>query len=74
MRYILMLFILASCAAKENKIEKSVPSASIFDGSISKVLGCIFAPHECKKIEKEESLKQQEQITKELDELDKESK
>jgi len=74
MKYILILLILASCVAKETKLEKSTPSISVFDGSISKVLGCIFAPQECERIDKEESLKQQEQITKELDELDKESK
>jgi hypothetical protein len=38
--------------------------------SIADILGCMFAPHECKKIKEEEQ--QQEEITKGFEEVDKE--
>jgi hypothetical protein len=74
MKYILLLLILASCTAKQPTVQSAPPSASIFDGSISRVLGCMFAPQECEKIKEEESIKQQKEITKELEKLDNETK
>ena len=73
MKYILILLILASCTAKQPTAQTTKP-LSVFDGSISKVLGCIFAPQECEKIKEEDSKQHQEEITKELDELDTEEK
>ncbi len=73
MKYIFLLLILVSCTAKQ-PTAKTIPSVSVFDGSISRVLGCMFAPQECEKIKEEESIKQQKEITQELEQLDKEAK
>ena len=73
MKYIFVLLILVSCTAKQ-PTAKTTPSISVFDGSISRVLGCMFAPQECEKVEEEESIKQQKEITQELEQLDKEAK
>ena len=82
MRYLILLLILASCAAKEPVVEKSQPSISIFNGAVSTMLGCIFAPQECKQLKQKQvdekphqtQEEYQQEITKELDELDKEGK
>tara|TARA_B100001057_G_scaffold481223_1_gene554992 strand:+ start:2905 stop:3129 length:225 start_codon:yes stop_codon:yes gene_type:complete len=74
MKYILLLLILASCAAKQPEVKTKPDAISIFDGSMSRVLGCIFAPQECENIKQEERLQQQREITRELEELDKEEK
>jgi len=73
MKYIFLLLIVASCTVKQPTTEQQPQSMSVFNGSISKVLGCIFAPQECEKIKQEEKIKQQKEITKELEELDKET-
>ena len=38
------------CAKKHTEI-KSEPSVNVFNGTISKMLGCIFAPAECKDLQ-----------------------
>ena len=80
MRYIFLVLLLTSCTIKQPIPNEQPKSMSAFDGSISKVLGCIFAPQECEKIKKDENKphqtqeEYQQEITKELDELDKEGK
>jgi len=82
MKYIFLLLIVASCATKEPVVNKSEPSVSVFNGAVSNMLGCIFAPQECKQLKQKQidekphqTQKEYEQeITKELEELDKEAK
>ena len=82
MRYLILLLILASCAAKEPVVEKSQPSVSIFNGAVSTMLGCIFAPQECEQLKQKQTDEKphqtqkeyQQEITEELEELDKDTK
>ena len=72
--FIILLFAgLNGCANKTAKVKTADNEPSIGRmQSIADILGCMFAPHECKKIKEEE--KQQEEITEEFDKLDKETK
>ena len=82
MRYIFLVLLLTSCTIKQPIPNEQPKSMSVFDGSISKVLGCIFAPQECKQLKEKQTEEKphqtqeeyQQEITKELDELDKEGK
>ena len=82
MRYLILLLILASCATKDPVVEKSQPSISVFNGAISNMLGCIFVPQECEQIKQKQTQEKphqtqkeyQNQITKELEELDNQTK
>jgi hypothetical protein len=82
MRYLILLLILASCTAKEPVVDKSEPSVSVFNGAVSNMLGCIFAPQECEQLKQKQTDEKphqtqkeyEQEITKELEELDKEAK
>ena len=59
------------CVKKIPTRESNRPS--VFDGSISNALGCIFAPDKCDQIKdmsEQEKKKQEEEITKEYEEMD----
>ena len=64
---IVVLMAITGCADKKKLVK---PAPNIYDGSISKILGCMFAPASCS----QEKNNQEKQITKEFDELDAESK
>ena len=70
--FIILLFAgLNGCANKTAKVETADNEPTIGKmQSIADILGCMFAPHECKKIKEEEQ--QQEEITKGFEEVDKE--
>ena len=47
------------------------PNMSVNNGTLSKMLGCIFAPSECEKFKKQESQEDlQDEITEEMMEMD----
>jgi|TARA_B100001094_G_scaffold120862_1_gene116590 hypothetical protein len=68
---VLVMISLQGCANK-TKVIKSEPSVNVFNGTISKMLGCIFAPAECKDLQnsKESNEELQDQITEEMMEMD----
>tara|TARA_B100000989_G_scaffold120888_1_gene89164 strand:- start:5044 stop:5310 length:267 start_codon:yes stop_codon:yes gene_type:complete len=70
--FIILLFAgLNGCANKTSEIRTADSGSSISKmQSIADVLGCMFAPNECKKIKEEEQ--QQEEITEGFEEVDKE--
>ena len=63
--------VLMSFATIHTEI-KSEPSVNVFNGTISKMLGCIFAPAECKDLQNstENNKDLQDQITEEMMEMD----
>ena len=67
---IVLIVMVAGCSktikTSKNELKSSPPNFE----AIADVLGCMFAPDTCKR----ESNDDQEEITKELDELDKEQK
>ena len=71
----LMLFIMVmnSCAKKSTTPATPV---SVYDGSISKAIGCVFAPSECAKQQDQNQKKIEEEkaIQKEWEEIDKQLK
>ena len=68
---VLVMISLQGCANK-TKVIKSEPSVNVFNGTISKMLGCIFAPAECKDLQNSEESNEdlQDQITEEMMEMD----
>ena len=47
------------------------PNISVYNGTLSKILGCIFAPGECEKLKKQKSQEDlQDEITQEMMEMD----
>ena len=64
---VIMLLVagLSGCAGK-TKTQTKQPN--VFDGSLSRMIGCIFAPQSCKDMEKEEM--SEEEMTKEFEKLD----
>lgn len=60
---------LSGCMTTTKNIEQA--NISVYNGTVSQMLGCIFAPSECekfKKAEPEENL--QDEITEEMMEMD----
>ena len=57
--------------AKANTKNTEQANISVYNGTISKMLGCIFAPSECEKFKKQESQEDlQDEITEEMMEMD----
>ena len=60
----------------ENK--DTQPNISVYNGTLSQILGCMFAPNECQKLKNKQSQKEphkdqseyQDDITKEMTEMD----
>ena len=64
---------LSGCMATPKASTKNTEPAniSVYNGTISKMLGCIFAPSECEKFKKQESQEDlQDEITEEMMEMD----
>ena len=64
---------LSGCMTKPKANTKNTEQAniSVYNGTISKMLGCIFAPSECEKFKKQESQEDlQDEITEEMMEMD----
>tara|TARA_B000000609_G_scaffold90099_1_gene68344 strand:- start:8 stop:289 length:282 start_codon:yes stop_codon:yes gene_type:complete len=58
---------------KANTKNTEQANISVYNGTISKMLGCIFAPSECEKFKKQESQEDlQDEITEEMMEMDEE--
>ena len=56
---------------KANTKNPEQANISVYNGTISKMLGCIFAPSECEKFKKQESQEDlQDEITQEMMEMD----
>ena len=56
---------------KANTKNTEQANISVYNGTISKMLGCIFAPSECEKFKKQESQEDlQDEITQEMMEMD----
>ena len=56
---------------KANTKNTEPVNISVYNGTISKMLGCIFAPSECEKFKKQESQEDlQDEITEEMMEMD----
>ena len=56
---------------KANTKHTEPANISVYNGTISKMLGCIFAPSECEKFKKQESQEDlQDEITEEMMEMD----
>ena len=71
---ILVLMSLQSCTTGKTEAKSSeTPNINVYNGTLSTVLGCIFAPNECKKFKKEKQNEDlQDDITKEMMEMDEE--
>lgn len=67
---LIALIGLTSCASKPKKVQSVNPIANAKELGIA--LGCIFAPNTCKS--KEQIKKEQDEITKEFDKMDRETK
>ena len=76
---VLLLLILigigiSGCAKPNQKPEPNpdqAPNISVYNGTLSKMLGCIFAPGECEKLKKQKSQEDlQDEITQEMMEMD----
>ena len=67
----LVMVSVQGCAKKHTEI-KSEPSVNVFNGTISKMLGCIFAPAECKNLQNSTTNDKdlQDEITEEMMEMD----
>ena len=64
---------LSGCMAKPKASTKTAepPNISVYNGTLSQMLGCIFAPSECQKFKKEEPQEDlQDEITEEMMEMD----
>ena len=73
---LLLVFLgLSGCVntSKANTKNTEQANISVYNGTISKMLGCIFAPSECEKFKKQESQEDlQDEITEEMMEMDEE--
>ena len=73
---LLLVFLgLSGCVntSKANTKDTEQANISVYNGTISKMLGCIFAPSECKNLKKQESKENlQDEITEEMMEMDEE--
>lgn len=71
---ILVLMSLQSCTTGKTEAKSSeTPNINVYNGTLSTVLGCIFAPNECNKFKKEKQNEDlQDDITKEMMEMDEE--
>lgn len=83
---VLLLLILigigiSGCAKPNQKPEPNpdqAPNVNVYNGTLSQVLGCLFAPNECQKIKNKQSQKEphqnqeeyQKNITEEMMEMD----
>jgi len=64
---------ISSCAKPNSKEPNPTqqPNISVYNGTLSKILGCMFAPNECEKLKKQESQEDlQDEITEEMMEMD----
>ena len=73
---LLLVFLgLSGCVntSKANTKNTEQANISVYNGTISKMLGCIFAPSECKNLKKQKSKEDlQDEITEEMMEMDEE--
>ena len=60
----------SSCAAPK-KSNKEASNSGIYSGAIGTLLGCVFAPNECEKYRKDSKKVDQDKITEEFNEADK---
>jgi hypothetical protein len=83
---VLLLIILigigiSGCAKPSQKTEPNpdqAPNVNVYNGTLSQILGCMFAPNECQKLKNKQSQKEphkdqseyQDDITKEMTEMD----
>ena len=65
---------LSGCAGNTKKAESTQPS--VFDGSLSRMVGCIFAPESCKDMKQEEMSEEEmtEEFEKIAEQIEKENK
>lgn len=72
---------ISGCAKPNPKSEPNpdqAPNVNVYNGTLSKILGCMFAPDECKKLKNKQSQKEphqnqeeyQKNITEEMTEMD----
>lgn len=66
---LLLSALLTGCYTQ--KMPQGKKEANIYDGSIGMILGCMFSPAECEKFKQES---EQEEITKDFDDVDKDLK
>ena len=78
---ILVLMSLQSCSTGKTEAKPTeTPNVNVYNGTLSEVLGCMFAPLECQKLKNKQSQKEphkdqseyQDDITKEMMEMDEE--
>lgn len=67
---LIALIGLTSCASKPKKVQSVDPIANAKE--LGKALGCVFAPNTCKN--KEQIKKEQDEITKDFNKVDREMK
>lgn len=77
--FVMLLVAGLSGCANKSKEKANMPNISVYDGSLSKILGCMFSPSACEDIKKaqEQDLNQtkeeaDEEFTKEFDQIDEE--
>ncbi len=63
---VLLMAGMSGCASDTKKPKSIQPN--VFDGSLSRMIGCIFAPQSCEDMKQEEV--SQEEMTKEFEKLD----
>ena len=71
---ILLVAGLSGCANK-SKEKANMPNISVYDGSLSKILGCMFSPTACEDMKKAQDNgktpeQENEEFTKEFDQID----
>ena len=73
---VLLVAGLSGCANK-SKEKANMPNISVYDGSLSKILGCMFSPTACEDIKKAQQQNSNqtkeeadEEFTKEFDQID----
>lgn len=76
-RFTVVLFFLVCAAsligcANATKVEQNTKKPNLYDGSISIILGCMFAPNECERLKYKQSQVEPHETEKEY--LDKTSK
>ena len=72
--FLLVILIVTASCAKKNKEYKAGPLGPVIENAetLGQALGCAFAPATCKK-SKEQIEKEQEEITKDFQAIDKEN-
>ena len=70
----LLVLGISGCAGK-SKDDTNLPNISVYDGSLSKILGCMFSPSSCADLKKAQDNgktpeQENEEFTKEFDKID----